>query len=213
MAERQKKKFLQSTQEFLVLVAMASLFTLENFDDFSEKINIDELYEKKKQQDQEQLQLFNKILHRVHVRIRTTSRQKVNNQFCWFVVPEIILGVPKYDNAACIAYLINKLQDNHFLVRYTHPNLLLIGWGHYVPSYVRTEIKKKTGVTLDEFGAVLPEETEEGADGGNDAQTQPQTGDNSNANKKQYTSVKSYKPSGNLLYDEDILSRIEDKFR
>ena len=30
---------------------MSNIFTLENIDDFSEKINIDELYEKKRQHD------------------------------------------------------------------------------------------------------------------------------------------------------------------
>ena len=30
--------------------------------------------------------------------------------------------------------------------------------------------------------------------------------------KKDYTPIKSYKPSGNLVYDDDLLSQIEDKF-
>ena len=34
---------------------MANIFTLENFAEFSEKINIDELYEKKRQIDQNKL--------------------------------------------------------------------------------------------------------------------------------------------------------------
>ena len=29
--------------------------------------------------------------------------------------------------------------------------------------------------------------------------------------KKEYTPIKSYKPSGNLVYDDDILNRIENK--
>ena len=43
---------------------MANIFTLENVTDFSEKLNIDELYEKKRQYDLTQLALFNKILNR-----------------------------------------------------------------------------------------------------------------------------------------------------
>ena len=53
---------------------MANIFTLENIDNFSEKISIDELYEKKRQQDLSKLALFNKILNRIHVRIKTASR-------------------------------------------------------------------------------------------------------------------------------------------
>jgi hypothetical protein len=30
--------------------------------------------------------------------------------------------------------------------------------------------------------------------------------------KKNYTPINSYKPSGNLVYGEDLLSKIEDKF-
>ena len=93
---------------------MANIFTLENVADFSEKLNIDDLYEKKRQHDLNQLALFNKILNRVHVRIKTVSRQKIDEQFCWFVVPEIMIGVPKFDQGACIAYLMDKLTDNGF---------------------------------------------------------------------------------------------------
>ena len=122
---------------------MANIFTLENFSDFSEKINIDDLYEKKRLIDLSKLELFKKILNRIHVRIRTTSRYSIHEKFCWFVVPEIIIGVPKYDQAGCIAYLMNTLQENGFNVRYFHPNTLFICWEHWVPSYVRNEIKKK----------------------------------------------------------------------
>jgi hypothetical protein len=30
--------------------------------------------------------------------------------------------------------------------------------------------------------------------------------------KKEYTPIKSYKPSGNLIYDDDVLNKIGDKF-
>ena len=122
---------------------MANIFTLDNINDFSENLNIDDLYERKRQYDLNQLNLFNKILNRIHVRIKTTSRQKIDEQFCWFVVPEIMIGVPKFDQGACIAYLIDKLKTNGFNVKYYHPNTLLILWNHWVPSYVRSEIKQK----------------------------------------------------------------------
>jgi len=134
---------------------MATIFTLENIEDFSEKLNIDELYEKKRQNDLNKLALYNKILNRIHVRIKTISKQKVDEQFCWFIVPEIIIGVPKYDQGSCIAYLIDKLKDNGFSVKYVHPNALFICWAHWVPSYVRSELKKKTGIVVNEYGQKL----------------------------------------------------------
>ena len=43
---------------------------------------------------------------------------------CWFVIPEFMLGLPKYDTGACTAYLMGKLEENGFIVKYTYPNLL-----------------------------------------------------------------------------------------
>ena len=60
----------------------------------------------------------------------------------------MMIGVPKYDSDSCIAYVIDKLQENGFKIRYTHPNMLFISWQHWVPEYVRSEIKKKTGVVI-----------------------------------------------------------------
>jgi len=200
---------------------MANIFTLEKIDDFSEKLNIDELYEKKRQQDLNKLALFNKILNRIHVRIRTVSRQRVDEQFCWFVVPEVIIGVPKYDQAACIAYLIDKLKENGFNVRYIHPNTLFISWMHWVPSYIRTELKKKTGIVINELGQKISDEKEENVNKTFSNSTYPNDfilKINQDANqkekqpKKEYTSIKSYKPSGNLIYDNDMLDKVENKF-
>ena len=201
---------------------MSNIFTLDNVENFSEKINIDELYEKKRQQDLNKLALFNKLLNRVHIKIKTTSRQKVDEQFCWFLVPETILGVPKYDQGACIAYLMDKLKTSGFNVRYNHPNLLFISWIHWIPQYVRTEIKKKTGIKINEYGQKVEDDEFENSEGNkmltNDPsdpndyllkQNDPQKG---KQQKKEYTPIKTYKPSGNLVYDDDILNKIENKF-
>jgi hypothetical protein len=197
---------------------MANIFTLENVSDFSEKINIDELYEKKRQYDLNKLTLFNKILNRIHVRIKATSRQKTDEHFCWFLVPEVIIGVPKYDQGGCIAYLIDKLQENKFNVRYIHPNTLFISWIHWVPSYVRTELKKKTGIIINEFGEKVDES--DNKDKSNYDSSNPndymfntkETSTQGKQPKKNYTPINSYKPSGNLVYEEELLNKIEDKF-
>ena len=214
-----------------------------------EKINLDELYEKKKEQDKNKLFTYNKILTRIHEKIKLTSRQKSNQQFCWFVVPEIILGVANYDHAGCIAYIVEKLQENNFLVRYTHPNLLLISWLHYVPNYVRTEYKKKTGTAIDEFGRPILYDAEgkvikyndgggvgggvSGGSGGiprtpEDANTllYNQRGDpgaNGGAgaggaaaaggDKKEYKPTDTYRPTGNLIYNQEYFQKLENRLQ
>lgn len=199
---------------------MSNIFNLQNTNDFSEKLNMDDLYEKKKQFDLKQLELFNKILNRIHIRIKKTSSQKLNEQFCWFLVPEIIIGVPKYDQAACIAYIIDKLKDNGFNVRYIHPNTLFISWLHFVPTYIRNELKKKTGVVIDQYGKrVDEEEQQQNKTSFSNIETSNEPNDyllnlknNKNEtvvdNKKTYKPINSYKPSGNLIYDK----RFTDKF-
>lgn len=197
---------------------MANIFTLENFDEFSEKINIDELYEKKRQNDVNKLELFKKILNRIHVRIKTTARQNVNEKFCWFVVPEVIIGVPRYDQAACIAYIMDTLQTNGFQVRYFHPNTIFISWNHWVPTYVRNEIKKKMGIVINEYGEKISDEKNDNDDSDDEndefesERQNSQQGLQQIKNSKKYTPINSYKPSGKLVYSEDLLNKIENKF-
>jgi hypothetical protein len=166
------------------------------------------------------LDLYNKILNRIHVRIKTTARQKIDEQFCWYVVPEVILGIPKYDQGACIAYIMDKLKDNGFMIRYIHPNTLFICWKHWVPSYVRTELKKKTGIIVDEYGRNLGKEEKQGnislepksLDESMFKLNNPLHANSQNSTKKKYTPINSYKPQGNLVYGDDLLSTLEDVF-
>jgi hypothetical protein len=203
------------------------------------KINLDELYDKKKEKDLQKMQIFNRILNRIHEKIKMTSRQKLNNSFCWYVVPELMLGYVNYDRAMCISYVLAKLEENDFQVRYTHPNLIFISWGHYIPTYVRNEFKKKTGIAIDEHGNRKEVNTDgtDGTDGGGgirlitnsaSASSNADNGGNldhallnrnkvmsgPNANviiKKEYKPITSYKPTGNLVYSNDFLKKIDER--
>ena len=189
---------------------METIFTLGDETDDELKVNLDDLYEKKKQHDLNTLSIYNKILARIHNKIHITSRQHTTNQFCWYLIPEMMIGVPRYDHGACIAFCIDKLRDNGFMIRYTHPNLLLISWKHWIPSYVRSEVKKKTGVNIDGYGNKIIKNNNKSDD--------PRDPSNLYTNnsipvepKKQFKDINSYKPSGNLIYNKDLLKRIEDK--
>ena len=135
------------------------------------KLNLDELYEYKKQCDKNTLRSYNIVLQRIHTRIKTTSRQKNNDQFCWFVIPEVMIGVPKYDVSACIAYIIDQLKQNGFMLKYTHPNLIFISWKNWVPDYVRNEIKKQTGTKIDGNGNIIQDKNITDAFSSNDHST------------------------------------------
>ena len=170
---------------------------------------------KKKESDITKLNIYNKVLSRIHSRVKLTSRQKKNNQFCWFVVPEVILGEPRYDSKNCIPYLIEKLKENGFLVKYTHPNLLFLTWQHYIPSYVRSEIKKREGISIDGFGNIIRDKDKKKQEKKDNNSLLFNTGEKeqqTSNNKKEYKSISSYKPTGNAVYSDDMFKKMEDKF-
>jgi len=173
------------------------------------KINIDDLYEKKHQKDLKQLSIFNKILNRIHKRIETTSRNRRLDRHIWFVVPEFIFGEPNYDQGECLGYLVSKLEENGFFVKYVHPNTLFVSWENWIPSYTRNEVKKKLGVVLDEKGNILE----------NLKDTQIESHDpnvrmmqiNAKKDQRQFTPIGQYKPTGNLVYDPEMFEKLEKK--
>ena len=196
---------------------MTHIFNLPDLNNFTEKISLDDLYDKKQQHDLSKLNVFNKLLNRIHSKIQLTSRQKIDEQFCWFVIPEIMIGVPKYDAASCIAYIYEKLRDNGFYVKYYHPNLIFICWKNWIPSYVRTEIKKKMGVNLDGHGNVIEDNTQINLPGStanaNSALLNIKQQPASLENKRSFKPIQEYKPSGKLIYTNETINNLESKFK
>lgn len=194
---------------------MNTIFTTDDPSDYVDKLNLDELFEKKKLHDLATVQNYNTILNRIHNKIKLTSRQQIADHSCWFTIPEVMIGVPKFDVATCIAYIIDKLETNGFRVRYTHPNLLFISWQHWVPAYVRAEIKKKTGIIVDGYGNIKTEETENS----NKKELDPNTllknkiltsnSSSSNTTNTASKPITAYKPTGQLIYNADIINSLK----
>jgi len=194
----------------------------------SSKINIDELFERKQQRDLKQLSIFNKILARIQRRIQLTGRNKRLDQFIWFQIPEYIFGEPIYDKGDCIAYVVNKLTTNGFHVRYLHPNTVFVSWANWVPGYVRTEFKKKTGKIINEKGEISEgkkrdesvENEEDDFTMGlmNQSRMTNQIGDrdeseNSKKEQRQFNTTTNYKPSGKFVYNPDVFDTIETRLQ
>ena len=96
------------------LLAMSFSFHDGDDDMHGADVNLDELYETKQRSDLFRLELYNKLLGRIHSRIKLTSRRSKTDQFCWYVVPEVMIGAPSFDHGDCIAYLVDKLRGNGF---------------------------------------------------------------------------------------------------
>lgn len=141
---------------------MINIYTLNHPNNLTggSRLNMEELYEKQRKRDEKQAEVYRKVLNRAHEHIRKVAR-KGGLPCTWFTVPPVVMGVPNYDQAGCIAYLIDQLQENKFVVKFYYPNHLFITWNHIVPKYVRDEIRQKTGVELDEYGYPIPQEDDE----------------------------------------------------
>ena len=86
-------------------------YELENF---KEKLNLDDLFKRKREVEQNKIKVYQTILNRIHKKIKITSRQKHNDLFTFFIIPEFLVGTPVYDVAACTSYIIDKLTQNGF---------------------------------------------------------------------------------------------------
>ena len=183
---------------------------------FNEKLNLDDLHKQKKVTQQHKIKIYQRVLARVHSRIKATSRMRNSDRFTFFLLPEFILGVPRYDMAECTSYVMEKLIDNGFIIKYTHPNLLFISWQHYVPNYQRAEIKKKTGISVDEYGRVVNKKNKKKEDDGNinnlllKGSADQKKGILKKGSDKNYKDISTYKPTGNLIYNTKLTQKIED---
>ena len=183
-------------------------------DNFNEKLNLDDLYKKKQQTEQHKIKIYQKILARVHKKIKTTARMRNSEKFSLFLIPEFILGIPRYNMAECTSYIMEKLIDNGFLVKYTNPNLLFISWQHYIPRYQRAQIKKKTGVAVDGYGNIIQKGEKSNKDNLNSLLLTNTSSEKKGILKKKqnknYTAISSYKPTGNLIYNTKMIKSIEN---
>ena len=187
-------------------------------DVFREKLNLDDLFTQDKNDNSNKTKVYQKILQRAHNKIKITSRQRNNMKCCWFVIPEFILGLPKYNIELCTQYLMEKLDDNGFIVKYTYPNLLFISWNHYIPDYERMAIKKEQGISIDGFGNILKKKKKDEDDGNPNNLMLKNAPESSSSSKKgilkksssnndKYKSINTYKPGG-LIYSNELINSI-----
>ena len=187
-----------------------------NDEDFKEKMDMDDLYKQKKLSEEHKIKIYQRILARVHKKIKTTSRMRNSSKFCFFLLPEFILGIPRYDMVHCTSYVIEKLIDNGFMIKYTHPNLLFISWQHYIPHYQRAQIKKKTGISVDGYGNVVTkkDKKEDKGDINSLLLKNVSASEKKSILKKtedrNYKDISTYKPTGNLIYNTTLIKKIED---
>ena len=134
-------------------------------------ININELHAERIEKEENKKQIYDNVLKKCHNKILLTSKMNPYEQWCYFVIPKFIYGIPLYNFNDCLQYLVTNLTKNGFKINYTHPNLLIISWFN-----IQTNNKK---ITIN----------------------------NGNTHK----TINDYKPSGNLIYNKNSLSTLNNK--
>ncbi|MBE18339.1 MAG: hypothetical protein CMH79_06215 [Nitrospinae bacterium] len=111
-------------------------------------LNINQLYETIDEKNNKRLNKFDEILQKIHKRIKYNAG--IEKTYCFFQIPEFIIGVPLYNVDDLKKYIINSLERDGFRILYVDPNWLFINWDIRSKKNMK-EIKKKQPVKKKEY--------------------------------------------------------------
>ena len=89
--------------------------------------NVNEIKKFIHEREKGRLLIYEEILEKCYHRIQSSVIR--DDPFSLYVVPDFIIGKPTYNFANCIQYIIFRLKNNGFKVKYIYPNALQIEWG------------------------------------------------------------------------------------
>jgi hypothetical protein len=85
------------------------------------------------------LEVYNRILGTVHMKIKAAAQLPNSPQMTHYDVPEWQPGCPRFDVKDCILYIAWHLRSAGFKVLYVSPNRLLISWQEQSIRYYQEE--------------------------------------------------------------------------
>ena len=89
-------------------------------------LDIKDLYSTINEKTIKRLEIYDNVLVKCHKRIKYNS--SLERTYCFFQIPEFIIGVPLYKVTEMRIYIINSLKNNGFKIMYIEPNWLFISW-------------------------------------------------------------------------------------
>ena len=89
--------------------------------------NVNEIKKFIHEREKGRLLIYEEILEKCYHRIQSSVVR--DDPFSLYVVPDFIIGKPTYNFGNCIQYIIFRLKNNGFQVKYIYPNALQIEWG------------------------------------------------------------------------------------
>ena len=85
-----------------------------------------EIHKKQKAKLGNRSKIYNIVLGRAYKVVRNAVETEAT--FCFFEMPEYIIGHSIYNMTECLLFIINKLSGNGYQVKYCHPRTLYITW-------------------------------------------------------------------------------------
>jgi hypothetical protein len=90
--------------------------------------SITSLHEEKTLKESSKNDIFKIVLNKIIQKIIYTNRH-TEQTYIIFEIPQILIGYPQYDMKSCILYIMNKLNENGYMVDFVDPFYLYIDWG------------------------------------------------------------------------------------
>ena len=90
------------------------------------QIDMKELYSTINQKTLRRMELYDSILKKCHSRILYNSG--LQRTYCFYQIPEFVIGTPLYDIDELRNYIMNSLKTNGSNILYIEPNWLFIYW-------------------------------------------------------------------------------------
>jgi len=90
--------------------------------------SITSLHEAKTLKESSKNDIFKIVLNKIIQKIIYTNRH-TEQTYIIFEIPQILIGYPQYDMKSCLLFIMNKLNENGYLVDFVDPFYLYIDWG------------------------------------------------------------------------------------
>ena len=90
---------------------------------FSDKINLDELYVRKNELEDNKEKIYKTILSRVHKKIKLTSRQRTGETFTFFIIPLVKIAILLSLNLIGFLFILFELT-----AKGSHKHLILVNF-------------------------------------------------------------------------------------
>ena len=90
------------------------------------QLDMKELYSTVNEKTLKRMETYDNILQKCHKRIKYNAT--LQRPYCFFQIPEFIIGVPLYNIEDLKEYLMKSLKKDGFEYMYIDPNWLFVTW-------------------------------------------------------------------------------------